>query len=154
MKNYNKLFAVFFIFIISILTTNIFAQQIDSTTHKNMNPNKTMDNKHMKMMDSTHMKKMMDSSHMKMDTTHMKLMKDKQKKNKMKDIKSSIIREGEIDLISIDKNKNGKVYQDMMDWNVISDNPGECPVCGMKLKEVTIENAKKNLTDHKHKVKE
>lgn len=65
----------------------------------------------------------------------------------------SIQRTGEIDLESIDANKDGKVFQDQMDWNVISDEPGECPVCGMKLKEVTLEKAKENLTKNGFKVK-
>jgi Cu(I)/Ag(I) efflux system membrane fusion protein/cobalt-zinc-cadmium efflux system membrane fusion protein len=41
-----------------------------------------------------------------------------------------------------------------MDWNVISDKPGKCPICGMKLKEVTIEKAKANLLKNGFKVKE
>lgn len=61
---------------------------------------------------------------------------------------SSIIHEGVIDVESIDKNKDGKVFQDMMDWNVISDAPGKCPLCGMKLKEVSINEAKSNLEKH------
>ncbi len=61
---------------------------------------------------------------------------------------SSIVRTGVIDVESIDKNKDGKVFQDMMDWNVISDKPGECPLCGMTLKEVSIDDAKKNLEEN------
>ncbi|MBU2446988.1 MAG: hypothetical protein KJ666_15660 [Bacteroidetes bacterium] len=68
--------------------------------------------------------------------------------------KESIIHGGVIDLKTIDKNNDGKVYQDMMDWNVISDKPGKCPLCGMKLKEVTLETAKKNLIENGFKVKE
>ena len=45
----------------------------------------------------------------------------------------NIVREGIIDLKAIDKNKDDKVFQDMMDWNVISDKPGKCPICGMDL---------------------
>jgi hypothetical protein len=65
-----------------------------------------------------------------------------------------LVRKGEIDLKVIDKNKDGKVYQDMMDWNVISDKPGKCPLCGMTLKEVTLNEAKENLIKHGFKVKE
>ena len=65
----------------------------------------------------------------------------------------SIIRTGKIDLAGIDVNKDGKVYQDMMDWNVISDKPGTCPVCGMKLKEVSLKEASENLIKHGFKVK-
>ena len=66
---------------------------------------------------------------------------------------SNIVRTGAIDLISIDKNNDGKVFQDQMDWNVISDAPGNCPLCKMTLKEVTLETAKKNLLDHNSKTK-
>jgi len=69
------------------------------------------------------------------------------------EMESSIIREGVIDLKSIDKNGDGMVYQDLMDWNVISDKPGRCPICEMKLSEVTIQTAKKNLTDNNFQVK-
>jgi Cu(I)/Ag(I) efflux system membrane fusion protein/cobalt-zinc-cadmium efflux system membrane fusion protein len=59
-----------------------------------------------------------------------------------------IIRMGVIDLNSIDENNDGKVYQDFMDWNVISDEPGRCPICNMVLQEVSIEEAKKNLEEN------
>ncbi len=64
-----------------------------------------------------------------------------------------IVRKGVIDLKSIDKNKDGKVFQDQMDWNVISDTPGKCPLCKMTLKEVTIKEAKANLIKNRFKVK-
>ena len=66
---------------------------------------------------------------------------------------SSIIRKGTIDLEMIDHNKDGMVYQDMMDWNVISDEPGRCPICNMELKEVSLEKAKSNLIENGFKVK-
>jgi membrane fusion protein, copper/silver efflux system len=69
-------------------------------------------------------------------------------KQEEKENYSSIVRTGVIDVESIDKNKDGKVFQDMMDWNVISDKPGECPLCGMTLKEVSIDDAKKNLEEN------
>jgi len=56
-------------------------------------------------------------------------------------------------LIVIDKNRNGKVYQDMVDWNVILDEAGECPLCGMDLKERTLEKVKENLIKNGFKVK-
>ncbi len=52
---------------------------------------------------------------------------------------------GVIDLKSIDLNKDGKVYQCPMDFNVLSDKPGVDPKCGMELKEVTLKQAKHNL---------
>ncbi|MGA7838659.1 MAG: heavy metal-binding domain-containing protein, partial [Ignavibacteriaceae bacterium] len=65
----------------------------------------------------------------------------------------SIVREGVIDLKGIDKNNDGKVFQDMMDYNVISDKAGKCPLCGMKLKEVSLKKAKDALLKSGHKVK-
>jgi len=70
-----------------------------------------------------------------------------------KDSLDSIVREGVIDLVAIDKNKDGKVFQDPMDWNVISDEPGKCPLCNMKLAEVTIAEAKENLINNGFKIK-
>jgi len=67
---------------------------------------------------------------------------------------SAIVHEGMIDLIMIDGNKDGMVYQDMMDWNVISDEPGKCPLCKMTLTEVSIEQAKENLVKNDFKVKD
>lgn len=87
---------------------------------------------------------------------HSKMMNHEMKHDdgdKMDMRKENLVREGEIDLIAIDKNKDGKVFQDMMDWNVISDEVGECPLCGMKLKEVTLEKAKEDLIKHGYKVK-
>ncbi|GBD87275.1 cation efflux system protein CusB precursor [bacterium BMS3Abin03] len=66
---------------------------------------------------------------------------------------SPLIRKGTIDLESIDKNKDGKVYQDIMDWNVISDEPGRCPICNMELREFTLKKAKENLLENGFKVK-
>ena len=74
--------------------------------------------------------------------------------NNMKIMKDSVVREGVIDLPKIDKNKDGKVFQDMMDYNVISDKPGKCPLCGMKLKEVSLKKAKNALIKSGFKVKE
>lgn len=109
---------------------------------------------------SGHESETMTMAHMEMDSTksghkHMDMKDHKNMKmDSSKTNKESWVREGEIDLKAIDKNKDGKVFQDMMDWNVISDEAGECPLCGMKLKEVTIEKAKENLVKHNFKVKE
>lgn len=64
-----------------------------------------------------------------------------------------IVREGEIDLNKIDINKDGKVFQDPMHWNVISDEAGKCPLCKMTLEEITLESAKSNLMKNGFKVK-
>lgn len=74
-----------------------------------------------------------------------------QEKDNMKD--QSIVHKGVIDLKAIDKNKDGKVFQDQMDWNVISDKPGKCPLCKMTLEEVTLKQAKDNLEKNGFKVK-
>lgn len=79
-------------------------------------------------------------------------MKDMSNMNEQKEetteSKDPRVRKGVIDLSAIDKNKDGKLYQDIMDWNVISDEPGECPLCGMTLREFSIKEVEKNLTEH------
>lgn len=86
----------------------------------------------------------MTMAHMDADSTHKEHHQMKSKSND----ETSIVREGEIDLAVIDENKDSKVYQDQMCWNVISDEPGECPQCGMILKEVSLNDAKKNLEEN------
>jgi len=82
-----------------------------------------------------------------------KMKKNKSFTDKTTTIKESIIRKGIIDVASIDKNKDGKLFQDIMDWNVISDKPGICPECGMTLREFTIKQVKENLKKHGFKFK-
>ncbi len=126
--------------------------------HETMMDSCKMMKNHETMMDSCKMMKnheaMMDSC--KMMKNHKQMDHDKMMgsdhKEMMKDNKS-IVREGTIDLAAIDENGDGKVYQDVMDWNVISDEPGECPLCGMKLREVTLDKAKANLEKNGFKVK-
>jgi Cu(I)/Ag(I) efflux system membrane fusion protein len=60
---------------------------------------------------------------------------------------------GVIDVKSVDDNKDGKIYQCPMDFNVLSDKPGVDPKCGMKLQEVTLKQAADNLKEHGFKVK-
>ncbi len=72
----------------------------------------------------------------------------KKSENDKTEARDPRVREGVIDLSAIDKNKDGKLYQDVMDWNVISDKPGECPLCGMTLREFSIKEVEKNLTEH------
>ncbi len=83
----------------------------------------------------------------------MRLKEIKENKDKIAEAENNVVREGVIDLKAIDKNGDGKVFQDMMDWNVISDSAGDCPVCGMHLKEVSIEEAKNNLIKNGFKVR-
>lgn len=129
---------------------------IDSTRHSKMMKQPMKDStKHSKMMkhsmmDSTKHSKMM--NHMMMDSS--KMMNQKiMDSSKMMNHQSSIVREEPIDLKAIDANGDGKVFQDQMDWNVISDEAGECPLCGMKLKEVSLNAAKAKLIEKGFKVK-
>jgi len=91
----------------------------------------------------------MTMAHMDMDSTHGS--HHQMKSNDTEEV--TIVREGEIDLVAIDVNEDGMVHQDMMCWNVISDEPGECPQCGMVLKEVSLEKAKENLQKNDYQVK-
>ena len=90
-------------------------------------------------------------NHKNMKMHNMEMMKDSS--HKIMEKKNSIVREGVIDLQTIDENKDGKVFQAMMDYNVISDKPGKCPLCGMKLKEVSLKKAKDTLIKAGFKVK-
>jgi len=69
------------------------------------------------------------------------------------DHSSSLVREGIVDVESIDANNDGKLFECPMDWNVISDEDGRCPVCNMYLKEYTIEEVKTNLDKHGYEYK-
>ncbi len=126
-----------------------FAQDHDSKDHKHDGDKKGISTS--TEMDSTKMD--MSKDHMDMDMDHDKMMMDDSKGKGMMNDKNSIVRKGVIDLNAIDKNGDGKVYQDVMDWNVISDEPGECPQCGMKLIQVSIEKAEANLVKNGFKVK-
>ncbi|MBK6912468.1 MAG: hypothetical protein IPH11_01860 [Ignavibacteriales bacterium] len=99
------------------------------------------------------MKEMNEDSHHNMDMDNSESKHQNMDMDNHQPGEQSILREGEIDLKGIDMNKDGKVYQDVMDWNVISDTPGECPVCGMELKEVSLEKATENLIKNNFKVK-
>ncbi|MBT8385875.1 MAG: efflux RND transporter periplasmic adaptor subunit, partial [Ignavibacteria bacterium] len=74
-------------------------------------------------------------------------MKDEKQETKEveHDHSSSIVHEGVIDVEAIDMNKDGKLFECPMDWNVLSDEDGRCPLCNMYLKEFTIEEVKVNL---------
>jgi hypothetical protein len=62
--------------------------------------------------------------------------------------RESWVRSEPIDVNAIDVNRDGFVYQDKMDWNVIADEEGRCPTCGMFLKKVTIADAVRDLRDN------
>ncbi len=66
---------------------------------------------------------------------------------------SSLVREGIIDVESIDVNKDEKLFECPMDWNVLTDEEGRCPVCNMYLKEFTIDEVKANLDKHGYEYK-
>jgi Cu(I)/Ag(I) efflux system membrane fusion protein/cobalt-zinc-cadmium efflux system membrane fusion protein len=65
---------------------------------------------------------------------------------------NNMIHEGKIDVQSIDVNKDDRLFECPMDWNVISDSPGRCPVCEMNLKEFSISEVKNNLVKHGHEI--
>ena len=88
-----------------------------------------------------------------MQNMDMKKQDEKNNEKEEEHVSSPLIRKEPIDVKAIDKNNDGKVYEDIMDWNVISDKPGECPICGMTLKEFTIKEVKQNLKEHGFKVK-
>ncbi len=150
MLNKTSKLVLAFLVTMLIATGLSFAQDHDSKDHKHSGDKNSMSSS--TEMDSTEM----DSTNMELSKDHMNMNHDKMMKNDSKGMmkdKNSIVREGVIDLEAIDKNGDGKVYQDIMDWNVISDEPGTCPLCEMKLKEVTIEEAKANLEENDFEVK-
>ncbi len=66
---------------------------------------------------------------------------------------SELVREGVIDVASIDKNNDGKIYECPMDWNVLADEYHDCPVCGMEMKEYSLEDIKANLDKYGYEYK-
>lgn len=167
MYNSNKAVIKTVVFFLTLLFLSLvsFGQEKTDNTKMNHMKNISMKMDH-SMMDSTHHSKMM--KHSMMDSTkNSKMMKhsmmDSTKHSKMKHMmmdsskmmnnKSSIVREEPIDLKAIDANGDGKVFQDQMDWNVISDEASECPLCGMKLKEVSLNKAKAKLIEKGFEVK-
>ena len=66
---------------------------------------------------------------------------------------TELVREGVIDVASIDKNKDGKIYECPMDWNVLNDSNGDCPVCGMDMKEYSLDDIKANLDKYGYEYK-
>ena len=84
----------------------------------------------------------------------MEMKADKQmSEHSIGEAKSELVREGVIDVASIDVNNDGKIYECPMDWNVLNDTHGDCPVCGMDMKEYTLNEAKDNLIKYGHDVK-
>lgn len=154
MLNQTKIFSIVTLLLFFFVAGISFAQEDSSKSHMNHDHNMEMkkdDHKHMnhdKMMDTDH-KEMKKDDHKHMD--HDKMM-GADHKEMMKD-KEPMVQEGTIDLTAIDENEDGKVYQDQMCWDVLSDKAGECPRCGMKLKEVSLEQAKKNLEENGFEVK-
>lgn len=98
-------------------------------------------------------KTLVQSKHQPNDEKENKKLKSETKIEGQKPAESSIIREGVIDLKLIDKNKDGKLWQCPMDWNVIADDKGRCPICEMRLKEFSIDEVKLNLEKHGFKYK-
>ena len=66
---------------------------------------------------------------------------------------SELVREGIINVESLDANNDGNLYECPMDWNVLSDHDGDCPVCGMQLKEFTVNEVKEDLDKYGYEYK-
>ncbi len=71
--------------------------------------------------------------------------------HEMKSEKTEMGDQDKIDLGKIDKNKDGKVFIDGMCKDAVKDEPGNCPKCGMKLKEVSLDEAKKFIENDNKK---
>ncbi len=77
---------------------------------------------------------------------HDKMEQQTQAGQKMPD--STVIRSEGFEVASIDRNQDGNVFQCPMDYEVISDESGNCPVCKMKLEEYSIKDAQSNLNKY------
>jgi hypothetical protein len=84
---------------------------------------------------------MQNSESMTMDEENMQMMSNEE-----------WVRSEPIDVKALDADNDGYVYQDQMDWNVIADQEGKCPECGMTLEKVTVEKAEQNLKENGFKV--
>jgi hypothetical protein len=87
----------------------------------------------------------MDEDHM--EGTQMNEQMEDHEMTSRSDLDSSVIRDKNVDVASLDKNNDGNVYQCPMDYEVISDEFGNCPLCNMKLKEYSVREAEKNLKE-------
>lgn len=94
------------------------------------------------------------SSHDHSSQTQVKKSNEIHKSQNEYGIKSPLIRLGDIDLEEIDINHDHKLFQCPMDWNIISDEPGRCPVCEMKLKKYSVKDTRENLLKHGYKARE
>ena len=84
----------------------------------------------------------------------MEMKADKQmSEHSIGEAKSELVREGKIDVESLDINKDGKIYECPMDWNVLADEYHDCPVCGMKMKEYSLADIKANLDKYGYEYK-
>ena len=61
---------------------------------------------------------------------------------------NDIIHKRDVKVAALDKNNDGFVYQCPMDWEVISDEPGICPICKMDLEKFSVQEAQKNLIEY------
>lgn len=51
-----------------------------------------------------------------------------------------------VDVRSVDANGDGFVYQAPMHPTELSDEPGGCPICGMTMEQISVEDAQHNIT--------
>jgi len=64
-------------------------------------------------------------------------------------VDSTSIRNAGFKIVSADENKDGKVFQCPMHYNVISDENGDCPTCNMSLVEYSVDKAQMNFDKQK-----
>lgn len=83
--------------------------------------------------------------HMENSDTHM----ENSEMNHGNMVDSTSIRNAGFKIVSADENKDGKVFQCPMHYNVISDENGDCPTCNMSLVEYFVEEAQMNFDKQK-----
>ncbi|HSP87956.1 MAG TPA: efflux RND transporter periplasmic adaptor subunit [Ignavibacteriaceae bacterium] len=64
------------------------------------------------------------------------------------EMENNIVHKKDVKVSTLDKNKDGFVYQCPMDWEVISEVPGTCPICKMDLEKFSVSEAQKNLIEY------
>jgi hypothetical protein len=57
------------------------------------------------------------------------------------------IRADPVDLVSIDRNRDGEIWQCPLDADVLSDGLGVCPKCNRELEKVDLDKASSRLSD-------
>ena len=61
---------------------------------------------------------------------------------------STVVRSKDVDIASLNKNGDGMLFQCPMDYQVISDEAGNCPLCKMELEEFSVDQTKTNFNNY------